>query len=163
MAKQAPLTLAVGDHVRLRSRDGNQHQSYRTSAAEVTTYREAIDGLVLSIRDVKSGQLVAASAGDITNYVVELVYTRSFNPRFASTRNAPRGVDDPTTTGAYRKLRATLRKDAAAGTFYSTATPNLQTSGPLATLLDGWKVVKVWSDNLENLEKAEPPQEAPAE
>ncbi len=161
MAERKALVLAVGDHVRLKSREGNQYQSYRTSADEVASYRESIDGVVLSIRDIKRGALVGQTKGALDQYVVEVVYTRSFNPRFASTRNAPRGVDDPTATAAWRRLRATLRKDAGDGKFYATAGP--QADSPLSALLDGWKVVKIWGGDVESLEKPESPQEAPAE
>ena len=55
MAKQTPQVLAVGDHIRLKARDNNQHQAYRAGASEVVTFHEPVDGLVLSIRDVRSG------------------------------------------------------------------------------------------------------------
>ena len=159
---ETPQALAVGDYVRLKTRDGNQHISYKAGAGEVTSYREPIDGLILSIRDVKSGKLVPATERSIDQYVVELVYTRTFNTRFASLRNAPRGTDDPTSTAGWKRLRATLRKAVEEGNLYSTAVPDLLTNSPLASLLDGWKVVKIWAQEMVNLEKPAT-QEAHAE
>ncbi|MHB0938970.1 MAG: hypothetical protein ACYDCO_06075 [Armatimonadota bacterium] len=155
MAKQTPQVLAVGDHIRLKARDNNQHQAYRAGASEVVTFHEPVDGLVLSIRDVSSGQLRDKTKGALDQYVIEIVYSRTFNPRYASLRNAARGVEDPTTTGGWRKLRAVLRKSVEEGKLFSAASPEQLAAGPLANLLDGWKVVKVWSQELETLEKAE--------
>jgi len=155
MAKQIPQVLAVGDHMRLKARDNNQHQAYRAGASEVVTFHEPVDGLVLSIREVRSGKLKEKTRGALDQYVIEIVYSRTFNPRYASLRNAARGVEDPTTTGGWRKLRAVLRKSADEGKLYSAASPELLSDSPLTNLLDGWKVVKVWSQDLENLEKPE--------
>lgn len=153
--------LAVGDHARLISRDRNQHGSYKVTAAEIATSREPVDGMVLSIRDVQTGQLVARAEGNLDRYVVEVVYVNTFNPRFASTRNAPRGVENPMTTGAWKRLRATLRKAAGEEKLFSTATA--QAGGPLAEVLDGWRVAKLWANEIESLEQPETAAEAPAE
>ena len=164
MARKTPqLTLTVGDHARLKTRESNQHPSYRYDAAEVATYRESVDGIILAIREVRTGKLVSSTKSALDKYVVELIYNRTFNSRLASMRNAPRGVDDPTATSGWKRLRATLRQAADKGEFYSTAMPNLLTDNPLSTLLDGWKVVKVWSREMESLEKPEAPPESPVE
>lgn len=155
MAKQTPQVLAVGDHIRLKARDNNQHQAYRSGASEVVTFHESVDGLVLSIRDVRTGQLKDKTKGALDQYVIEIVYSRTFNPRYSSLRNAARGVEDPTTTGGWRKLRAVLRKSVEEGKLYSAGSPELLADSPLTSLLDGWKVVKVWSQELESLEKPE--------
>jgi hypothetical protein len=147
--------LAVGDYVRLTARDGNQHTTYQAGAGEVATYREPVDGLILSIRDIHTGELVTKTEGDLDQYVVELIYNRTFNPRYASLRNAPRGVEDATATSGWKRLRATLRKSAEEGKLYSSAVPGLFTDSPLAALVDGWKIVKIWSKDIENLEKPE--------
>lgn len=164
MAKQATMTaLAVGDHVRLKARDGNQHKSFHVSKAESASFREPVDGMVLSIREVRSGKLVPATKGEFDQYIVEMIYSQTFNAKFASLRNAPRGSEDPLTTVSWRRLRAALRATIEKDELFSTAMPSLLTDSPLATLLDGWKVIKVWSTELESLEKPEGPQEAVAE
>jgi len=143
--------LAVGDHVRLKARDGNQHASYQAGADELSSYRDPVDGLVLSIRDVQTGKLVPATDQLLDNYVVEVIYSRTFSARFASVRNAPRGTEDPTITAAWKRLNAALRKSAEEGKLYSTAMPDLFADSPLANLMDGWKVVKIWAQDMEKL------------
>jgi len=155
MAKQAPQMLAVGDYIRLKKRELNSHQAYRAGVGEMSSFHEAVDGIILSIRNVHTGHLIDKTKGALDQYVVEVVYNRTFNARYASLRNAARGVEDPTTTPGWRKLRAVLRKSTEDGKLFSTASPALLTDSPLASLLDGWKIVKVWSQDLETLEKPE--------
>ena len=155
MAGKTPLVLAVGDHVRLKTRDTNQHTAYGAEAADPTMFHDAVDGIVFSIRNVKTGALVTKTTGKLTDHVFELVYIRTFSPRYASLRNAPRGADDPTMTAGWKRLRATLRKAAEEGKIFSTASNELLEGSPLAGMLDGWKVVKIWSEQIDSLEKAE--------
>ena len=161
MAKATPLVLAVGDHIRLKMRDLNRHQAYRAIAGE-TTVHESVDGIILSIRNVSTGQLVARTKGALDQFVIEVIHNRTFNSRYASLRNAARGVEDPIATPGWKKLRAVLRKSAEESKLFSTASPELLTASPLASLLDGWKVIKVWSRDIESLEKPEE-KEAAAE
>ena len=156
--------LGIGDHVRLQSRAVNRHQSSQLAESESATVLEPVEGLVLSIRDIGSGQLVKQTDGTLENYVIEMVYDHTFNIRYASLRNAPRGsTESPVNMASWKRLRAALRAGAERGQFYSTATPTLLTDSPLMSLLDGWKVVKVRSNGFERLEKPEPVVEAPAE
>lgn len=150
MADKKKIPLAIGDHVRLRAVNLNQHSS------QATTSREPLEGLVLAIREISSGKLVTQTKGDSTKYVVEIVSDHSFSTRYASQRNAPRGSDKPSTTAAWRRLATALRDGATTDKLYSTALPNLLTDSPLAGMLDGWRVVKVWSDALENMERPKP-------
>lgn len=155
MAKKTPQVLAIGDHIRLKARDNNQYQAYRSGADATVIFHEPVDGLVLSIREVRSGKLKEKTHGALDQYVFEIVYSRTFNPRYASLRNAARGMEDPTATNGWKKLRAMLRKSAEEGKLYSAASPELLTDSPLASLLDGWEVVKLWSHEIESLEEPE--------
>ena len=157
MAQQiSPDILGVGDHVRLKSRAANLHQSYQLVESASTTILEPVEGLVFSIREISSGRLVKQAEGKLEHYVVELLYDHTFNARYASLRNAPRGADHPSTTTGWRRLCAALRSAAERGQFFSSASLNLLTESPLTQLLDGWKVIKIQTTNLEKLERPEP-------
>lgn len=145
--------IAVGDHVRLSTFLANDHQSFQVSDIQVSSRREPLTGLVLSIRDIKTGQLLSATRGGFDNFVIELLYDSTFNARYASLRNAPRGVDRVTATPAWRRLRASLREMNEKGEFCGTTMPNFFTESPIAKFLDGWKVVKVHASEIENLEE----------
>lgn len=160
MAKGTPQVLAVGDYIRLKMRNHNLHQTYRAGIGETAAFHEAVDGIILSIRNVGTGHLIAKTKGALDQYVFEVVYSRTFNPRYASLRNAARGVEDPTTTSGWKRLTATLRKSAEEDKLFSTASPELLMESPLASLLDGWEVVKIWAREIESLEKPEPEKAA---
>ncbi|HEY3378668.1 MAG TPA: hypothetical protein VGL77_14370 [Armatimonadota bacterium] len=155
MAEQASISLAVGDHVRLKSRMANAHDSYLIADTQVAFVREPADGLVLSIRDINSGRLVGETHGALQQYVIELLFDNTFNPKVASLRNAPRTAERPTAAPMWRRLRALLRDVRDKQEFISTVTPGFFAEGPLAKQLDGWKVIKVRSEDLSSLEKAE--------
>ena len=143
------LTLTVGDYVRLKSRAANQHQSFQLNHEELSTQFESVDGIVLSIREIATGRLLAATEGGLDGYVIELLNERSFSPRFASQRNAPRGTDHPTAAPAWARLRQALRQAADSGMLYSSSMPTLFTESPLAKLLDGWRVLRIRSNDFE--------------
>jgi len=149
------VKLAVGDHVRLLTRGDNEHKSYQTSDSLVAPEREPVDGLVLSIRDITSGQLVSEVTGDIQAYIIELLNDRTFSTKFASLINAPRGIEKPTATPRWQRVQAVLREATEGGILFSTAMDNLFTESPLARFLDGWKVVKIRSSEVESLEQPE--------
>jgi hypothetical protein len=161
MAKTTELTLAVGDHVRLKARIANQHQSFQLTRDEMATQHEPVDGIVLSIREIGSGKLVRETDGPLDAYVIELLNERTFSARFASTRNAPRGTDHPTAAPSWDRLRRALNDAALQGVLYSSTMPALFTESPLAKLLDGWKVLRVRSCDFELLDRLR--SEAPAE
>ena len=165
MADKATVEhISVGDHVRLKSFMVNQHGSYQVDSSQFASRREPVNGLVLSIRDVKTGQLVASTKGKLEGFVFELLFDNTFSPRFASLRNAPRSADRATATPNWRRMRALLRELAEKGQYVSTSMPDFNTESSVAKLLDGWKIVKIHSDEIVNLEKSEPEPEAePAE
>lgn len=165
MAQQiSQNVLGIGDHVRLESRAVNSHLSSRLATSESATLLEPVEGLVLSIREIDSGQLVKQAEGEFERYVIEIVYDHTFNIRYASLRNAPRGsTESPVNMSSWKRLRAALRAAADRGQFYATTSPTLMTDSPLSALLDGWKVVKIRSNKFVRLEKPEPVAETASE
>lgn len=145
-------SYAIGDYVRLKSRMVNQHQSYLITDPLAGYQREPADGLILSIRDIKTGKYVGKTNGDLLNYVIEIVYDNTFSSRYASTRNAPRTIDRSQATPAWKRLRASLRDLAEKEEFLATSSPDFMREGPLAKALDGWKVLKVHSNEISSLE-----------
>lgn len=148
----SPASYAIGDYVRLKSRMVNQHQSYVITDPLAGYQREPADGLILSIRDIKTGKYVGKTSGDLLNYVIELIYDSTFSSRYASTRNAPRAIDRSQATPAWKRLRAALRVLAEKEEFMATASPDFMNEGPLSKSLDGWKVLKVHSNEITSLE-----------
>ncbi len=147
--------LAVGDHVRLKARVANLHKSFQVTGSEVASNYEPVDGLIFSIRNIGSGDLVAQAEGDLSNFVIELLINRTFNTKVASAKNAPRTSERETATPAYRRVRKALRDAAAAGQFFTSIKPESYLSSPLAKQLDGWKIIKVWSKDIAILTRSE--------
>ena len=145
-------TFAVGDYVRLKSRMANAHQSYQITDPLVGYQREPADGLILSIRNIKTGHFVEQASGDLQEYVIEMIYDSTFNSRYASTRNAPRTIDRAYATPAWRIVRNRLRDMRAKGELVATTSAKFLSEGPLAKSLDGWKVLKVYSNDITSLE-----------
>lgn len=148
------MTLALGDHVRLKTLDANHYQSLTESDLQILHAREAVDGVVFSIRNLRTGALVASTSGSLDEFMIELVIDDTFSPKVASQRNAPKGTERAVSTPGWRKLRAALRAATREGTLVSTNMPGVENS-PVIGLLDGYKVLKVWSSALESLEALE--------
>jgi len=157
MAQQLSQTIfGIGDHVRLQSRAVNRHKSSRLAESESATLLEPVEGLILTIRDISSGRLVKQATGTLENYVIEIVYDHTFNTRYASLRNAPRAsTESPVNMPGWKRLCVALRSAADRDQFYSTTSPTMLTDSPLASLLDGWKVVKIRSNGFVQLDKME--------
>ncbi len=153
-------SLAVGDHVRLVMRNANHHQSYQVTDNLVAPSREPVDGLVLSIRNIATGELLKNAQGNLDNYVIELLFDRTFSARYASLVNAPRGSERATETPRWKRVRALLREGAEKGQMYATALPNYYEDSPLAKYVDGWKVIKVRSSDIILQEQPEATNEA---
>lgn len=150
------MTFAVGDHVRLKHSLANEHQSYQIANKQIAFMRESIDGLILSIRDISTGKLMSSTTGELTDYVIELLYDNTFSAKFASLKNAPRTAERPTAAPAWRRMQAILRDMAAKGELLSTSSPDFLQNSPLTKMLDGWKVIKVRSHEISTLEKPQP-------
>ncbi len=116
--------LGIGDHVRLQSRAVNSHQSYQLADSESATVLEPVEGLILSIREIDSGQLVRQAQGTLEKYVIEMIFDHTFNTRYASLRNAPRGsTESPVNTPGWKRLRAALKTAADRGQFFPPTHP----------------------------------------
>ncbi len=156
-------SLAIGDHVRLKSRAVNQHASFRVTGNHLTPTLEPVDGLILAIRDIASGKLVPEAKGSLDHYVIELLYDRTFNAKYASARNSPRGTERPSAAPAFRRMHDALHQAATNGEFFTSTQPEQLAQSPLGKLLDGWKIIKVRSTDLESLEQAQEGEDTPAE
>jgi len=156
-ATPGPPAVAIGDHVRLPAGVENECINYRQETrAEVRV--NPTQGIVLSIRDIKSGQLVAVAAGDTSQYLFELLQDRTFLPGFSSDHNAGKGVTRVGENPAWARLRGALRQKTGRGELANQAT-TLTHQPPVASVLDGWRMVKVRARALESLE---PTAEEPA-
>ncbi|MHB9024440.1 MAG: hypothetical protein ACYC7E_09725 [Armatimonadota bacterium] len=153
MAEHSSTSLGVGDHVRLKTVDANMHKSYMDANMPTAPLHAPLDGLILSIRDIRTGKLQKQTKGDLRHFVVELLVDTTFNVRYASQANAPRGSERPNVTPGWRRVRAALRDTAEKGELFASS-PESISGSPLAGMLDGWKVVKVWSNQLDNQESA---------
>jgi hypothetical protein len=113
---------------------------------------EATEGIVCSIRDIRTGKLVPETKGALTGFVLEILHTQTFRFQFSSERNAPRpaGSEVPTDSPLWLKLRTLLREMAGRREFASAGSGALLEE-PFASLLDGWRVVKVKAKAVESL------------
>jgi hypothetical protein len=155
--KKVAPKFAIGDHVRLASYMANTHPSYLAAGSHIAMAREAVDGLVLSIRELRTGKLSLATVGAPDNYIIEIVYDATFNPRYASPKNAPKTVERAVGSPLWQRLRDTMRKEASEGRTYCTAQG---ADSPYDKLIDGWKVVKVRSSEVVSLEQEPATSEA---
>jgi len=152
--KAETTSISVGDQVRVPLEVENAYAGYQLPTDRRRTMGEPIEGLVCSIRNVSTGQLVNTASGDMNDYVFEILHSRSFNPRFASEHNvggskAPRLVQE---YESWSKVRQALRDLAARGELLSDARGELAKQA-LAPHLDGWRVVKMRSAVIESLEE----------
>jgi hypothetical protein len=159
MDKQKNTPFAVGDHIRMKNRLSNEHQSYQTTSTSVAFVREAVDGLVFSAREIATGRLVPVTSGNPEQYIFEILIDNTFNPKFASTRNAPRTAEKATGTPSWRRMRATLHEMGKNGQLLATSSPDFHANNPLDKVLDGWKIIKVLAKDLSTLEQPDQARE----
>ncbi len=148
-ARSAPLILAPGEVVRLPLREHNRFAGYdprHLQGEEASGW--PIEGIILSLREISSGQLVPLASGDPGRYVLEVLHSRSFDPSFASVQNAGRAAAPGQTSPIWAKVRALLSSLAAERKLVSLADGSLASSS-LASLLDGWRIIKVRADEVE--------------
>lgn len=151
-AEPGAQTYAIGDHVRLPVGVENEVVNYRLSSRQEGR-ANPIQGLLLSIRDIKTGQLVAVAAGDPGQYVFEVLQDRSFQAGFASDHNVAKGAVRVSDNPVWNRLRSAMRQKTSRGELGSQAT-GLMNQSPINTTLDGWRMVKVRSRAIENVETA---------
>jgi len=151
-AKRRQTAVAVGDAVRLPAEAHNQISRYDPKLAPGGRSTEAIEGIVCSIRDIRSGKLVAKTKGDLAGFVLEILHAQTFRLQYSSERNvagaAPSGI--PAQNPLWSRLRALLQEMAARGELVSVSSGGLS-QDPFASLLDGWRVVKVKAEAIEPL------------
>lgn len=144
-AAPRPTSLAVGD-VLVLSRDDFRPVGPRPPAAPGTGGGEwdALEGVVCSIRDIRTGKLAAKTTKPLEQYVIEVLQHRTFRGEFSSARNAggPRGPAMIALNPAWQRVRTLLQQMAARKELVSLS------SGTLAAqlfdpLLDGWRVTKI--------------------
>jgi hypothetical protein len=142
-------TVEVGSEVQLVLGSRNAYPGYDVLKEQALPPFRPTQGLVASIRDIRSGELVAVATGDLGQYVFEVIHVDSFRPGFGSVRNAT-GADTPgglTASPAWKMLRKRLRDAARKGKLVSHATGTLGKE-ITAGLLDGWRASKVRAADL---------------
>lgn len=150
--------VSVGDEVQVPLESRNEYQGYDVFPHQVGSPGQLIHGLICSIREVSSGELVGVAAGNFRQYVFEILHSNSFHPRFGTERNSegsqgPGGLAD---NPVWSQLRQQIREAAKRGKLVSHAAGHLDEE-PFASLLDGWRIVKVWTGEVESLEETAAP------
>jgi len=151
--KRPLVRVAVGDAVRLPADTSNQMARYDPGFLGAARGAEAIEGIVCSIRQISSGKLVPVTQGKLQGYVLEVLHSHTFAPQFSSTRNTggPRGPERVSDSPSWKRLRVLLREMASERQFVSAAPGGLARE-PFASLLDGWRVIKVRAEVIELVE-----------
>ena len=148
--KRPAVTVTVGDAVRLPADTSNQIARYDPRYGGAARGTEAIEGIVCSIRHIASGKLAPATQGDLQGYVLEVLHSRTFTPQYSSHKNTggPRGPERITDGPSWKRIRALLREMASKRQFVSAA-PGGLSGEPFASLLDGWRVIKLRAELIE--------------
>jgi hypothetical protein len=151
--KAAPRVLALGEEVRLSLSIHNQFAGYDPRRFREEGPSRPIEGIILSIREIATGQLLPLASGDYSKYVIEVLHNRSFDPSFASKQNAERmsAGERPQASPLWEKVRAALRQMAKERQLVSLADGSFSSS-PLAGMLDGWRVIKMRANEIEAAE-----------
>jgi hypothetical protein len=154
-ARKRPVvrSVSVGDLVRLPPDAYRALQGYASTSGAEARSAEAVVGVVCSVRNISTGNLVTQTRGDLTGYVLELIHAQTFRPHYGSDQNTggPRGPEDIRENPVLNRLRRTLNELARKGHRINTAGEGLGEE-PLKSLLDGWRVVKVKAEVVESAE-----------
>ncbi|HUT73399.1 MAG TPA: hypothetical protein VM221_01015 [Armatimonadota bacterium] len=141
------LTPAIGDEVRVPADTRNQFSRYEHFAATEWA-RQPIDGLVVSIREISSGQPVKVAAGPARRYVFDLLHDRTFDLRVSSKGNSQGATAGrPQRAQAFALVQRALRQ--LAGRSAPASGGDALAGPPLQELLDGWRLVRVCADDVE--------------
>jgi len=152
--KRSKVSLSVGDEVRVPAGAPNLFSRYTLPTGSWQRSAPLIQGIICSIRHLPTGRLVAKTTLAINQYVLEVLHDQSFQEGFASAGNAAsagRPSDRITQNPLWQRVRQSLADLAAQGQLVSQAAGTLYSS-PVASLLDGWRVVKVWAEQIEPAE-----------
>jgi hypothetical protein len=134
----------VGDLVAVPGEGQNLIGRYDPRAVGLPRGGGAIEGVVCSIREIATGQLVGETKGPLDRYVIELVHDLTFSGQFSSALNVGGGKapGEVARSPIWVRLRRLLRGMAEKGELISVASGGLTTDS-FRQLLDGWRVVKV--------------------
>ena len=139
-----PRAISVGDAVMLPSGVQNQIRRYDAHATLGGRGTEAVSGLVCSIRQVATGKFTAKTRGDLKDYVLEILHSRTFETQFSSATNTggPKGPEVVSDNPSWSRLQSILRQQAQRKQLASYGSGNAarEVFGPL---LDGWRLVKM--------------------
>lgn len=143
--------MSVGDTVRLPLTEKNDYAP--SQAALAGSGAGALEGLVCAIRQVATGEFVATAAGNLRQYVIEILVNKTFHPAFASEQNVgpnpvPRVMDNPVWQTVRERL-VTLRNQ---GKLPDGGSAILL--GPLKDLVDTWGLVRIRAKALQLVEAA---------
>jgi len=100
-------------------------------------------GIVCSIRDIRTGMAVGVATGDMTQYVFEVINDQTFAPGVSSPANSD-------SLAARRRVQELLRRMARQKQVRGLGEAALAETGLAG--LDGWRIVKVHSADIENVE-----------
>jgi len=148
--KIPPLSnISVGDAVRLALNTHNQIARYDPHVTQRARGSGAIEGIVVAIRDIGSGKLKPKTRGDLSKYVFEIIHNRTFQRDFASDRNSggPRGPNNVRNNPTWQRVQNAVQEMAGKKQLFTIASGGM-IEEPIASLLDGWQVVKVRVDSM---------------
>jgi len=152
-ARRPRTTPVVGDEVRVPAEVHNEFARYGCLPSAQGA-REPVDGLIVSIREISSGEPVKVAAGDPRRYVFDLLHSQTFDPRVSSKSNsqgvvAGRIQDSPAFAQVQRTLRERARKNPPIRAYDMLSQP------PFSDLLDGWRLMRFCSAHVNVLASAE--------
>jgi hypothetical protein len=146
-------TPAIGDEVRVPVEVRNEFVGYEHSSGLEGT-REPVGGLVVSIRDISSGERVKVAAGEARRYVLDLLHHQTFDPRVSSKTNSQGVTAGRVQEGStYAQVQKALRGQAARAA--SSTAADLLGQPPFSNILDGWRLVRVCAASVEVTEPGE--------
>jgi hypothetical protein len=148
-ARKGLRVVAVGDAVKLPIDARNLIDRYDPSAARGARSAEAVEGIVCSIRTIKTGRLVAKTRGDLSGYVLEIIHSETFRRHASPTERAGApAITGLTQSPVWQRMRELLEKAVGAKELPSAASGGLSVE-PYRSLLNGWRVVKVKAELVE--------------
>ncbi len=150
--KRRPRAVAVGDPVRLPPEVGNQIIQYDPKMALEARAAEAVEGIVCSIRSIRTGKYVQKTRGDLSEFVLEVLHSQTFRFQYSSERNVAGSIaaDVSAENPVWLKFRSILQEASSRGDFAGARAAVLGEE-PFSSLLDGWRVVKVRAEAVEPL------------
>jgi len=137
--RRKPVAVAIGDEITFPA-------PTRLPGAQA---REQLAGIVCSIREIRTGMPVKKTKGDLMQYVLEVLDSRTFASEMSSAANSD-------TSAARRRVQAYLRKSSQGKRIPTLAGGALAETGLGA--LDGWRIVKVRSAEVEPVAPAPAPR-----